>query len=122
MKKESKVRDEEESSEESNSDDSLVVDNNLDFQTWKKRNRVGYNQKVFIIKGGYGYLRDELINLGWYENDDVKSVHFDLKWTTKINDIDFPSLKSGQMVNHFNNNHHLTSKFGITRKLRTLIL
>ena len=26
------------------------------------------------------------------------------------------------MVNHFNNNHHLTSKYGITRRLRTLIL
>lgn len=24
------------------------------------------------------------------------------------------------MVNHFNNNHHLTSKYGITRRLRSL--
>lgn len=31
-------------------------------------------------------------------------------------------LKPGQAVNHFNNNHHLTSKFGLTRRLRTLFL
>lgn len=32
------------------------------------------------------------------------------------------SLKHSQAVNHFNNNHHLTSKYGITRRLRTLTL
>ena len=26
------------------------------------------------------------------------------------------------MVNHFNNNHHLTSKYGITRRLRSLTI
>jgi len=31
-------------------------------------------------------------------------------------------LKNGQIVNHFNNNHHLTSKYGITRRLRSLSL
>ena len=32
------------------------------------------------------------------------------------------ALRNGQAVNHFNNNHHLTSKYGITRRLRTLTL
>jgi tubulin monoglycylase TTLL3/8 len=31
-------------------------------------------------------------------------------------------VKHNQAVNHFNNNHHLTSKYGITRRLRTLPL
>jgi tubulin monoglycylase TTLL3/8 len=43
-----------------------------------------------------------------------------MKWTTKICDIDYSKLKNGQVVNHFNNNQHLTSKFGITRRLRSL--
>jgi tubulin monoglycylase TTLL3/8 len=32
------------------------------------------------------------------------------------------ALKHNQTVNHFNNNHHLTSKYGLTRRLRTLPL
>lgn len=47
---------------------------------------------------------------------------FDMKWTTKTIDIDFSKLRSGQVVNHFCNNHHLTSKYGISRRLRTLIV
>ena len=43
-----------------------------------------------------------------------------MKWTTKICDIDYAELRNGQIVNHFNNNHHLTSKYGITRRLRSL--
>lgn len=88
--------------------------------TWKKRNGVGLNQKVFIIKGGYRQLRETLLSKGWAENEDVKSKFFDMKWTTKICDIDYAELKNGQIVNHFNNNHHLTSKYGITRRLRSL--
>lgn len=38
----------------------------IDMQTWKRRNGVGYNQKVFIIKGGYHDLRKALISRGWY--------------------------------------------------------
>jgi hypothetical protein len=33
----------------------------IDFGTWKRRNGVGMNQKVFIIKGGYAELRRGLI-------------------------------------------------------------
>lgn len=59
---------------------------------------------------------------GWFENEDVWSPFFDFKWTTKICDINYMNMKAGQAVNHFNNNHHLTSKYGITRRLRTLTL
>ncbi len=40
----------------------------VDFATWKRRNGVGLNQKVFIVKGGYAELRKTLIDKGWYEN------------------------------------------------------
>ena len=67
-------------------------------------------------------MRKGLIERGWYENDDVYSPYFDFKWTTKICDIDFINLRPHQSVNHFNNNFHLTSKYGITRRLKTLYL
>lgn len=97
-------------------------DYQLDMQAWKRKYGVGYYQKVFVVKGGYAELRRTLIERGWYENEDVWSPHFDLKWTTRICDINYMALKNHQSVNHFNNNHHLTSKYGLSRRLRTLIL
>lgn len=94
----------------------------MDLQTWKRKNGVGFNQRVFIIKGGYAELRRTLIQKGWFENEDVWSPYYDFKWTTKICDINYMTLKHSQGVNHFNNNHHLTSKYGLTRRLRTLTL
>lgn len=94
----------------------------MDYQTWRRRNNVGYNQRVFIIKGGYYELRKTLIEKGWFENEDVWSPYYDFKWTTRICDINFMTVKHTQGLNHFNNNHHLTSKYGITRRLKTLNL
>lgn len=37
-------------------------------------------------------------------------------------DVDFYRLAPHQIVNHFNYNQGLTSKFGVARNLRTLIL
>ena len=37
-------------------------------------------------------------------------------------DLDFYRLSADKIVNHFNNNQGLTSKFGVARNLRTLIL
>lgn len=91
-------------------------------QTWKRKNHVHQNSKVFIVKGGYSELRNQLINRGWVENEDVYSRHYDMKWTTKISDIDYGNLRNGQIVNHFNNNHHLTSKYGLTKRLRALFI
>lgn len=72
------------------------------------------------MKGGYHELRRTLVEKGWAENEDVWSQFYDFKWTTKSIDINYGMLKSGQCVNHFNNNHHLTSKYGLARRLRTL--
>lgn len=32
----------------------------MDYATWKRKNGVGINQKVFIVKGGYAQLRKTL--------------------------------------------------------------
>lgn len=37
-------------------------------------------------------------------------------------DINFLGMRGYQNANHFSNNHHLTSKYGLTRRLRTLPL
>ena len=44
-----------------------------------------------------------------------------MRWTTKISDINFNILKPNQMVNHFNNNACLTSKYGIIKSLRSVM-
>ena len=43
-------------------------DYRMDINTWRRKNGVGYYQKVFIIKGGYYELRRSLIERGWFEN------------------------------------------------------
>ena len=49
------------------------------------------------------------------------SQFYDLKWTTKVSDVNFESLKPHQIVNHFNNNACLTSKYGIIKSLRSIM-
>lgn len=77
--------------------------------------------KVFIIKGKYKDLRNALLERSWVENEDKHSLFYDLKWTTKVNDINFETLKSAQLVNHFNNNACLTSKYGLCKSLRSIM-
>lgn len=55
------------------------------------------------------------------ENEDASSLFYDLKWTTKVNDVNFDTLKPHQLVNHFNNNACLTSKYGICKSLRSIM-
>jgi len=38
----------------------------MDMATWKRRNGCGFNQKVFIVKGGYYELRKTLADKGWF--------------------------------------------------------
>ena len=38
----------------------------MDINTWKRRNGVGFYQKIFIIKGGYAELRKALLDKGWF--------------------------------------------------------
>lgn len=46
---------------------------------------------------------------------------YDLKWTTKVSDVNFESLRPHQLVNHFNNNACLTSKYGLIKSLRSIM-
>ncbi len=89
--------------------------------TWKKKNRVDENTKVFIIRGGYGDIKKALKDRGWVENKDKDSCCFDLKWTLKTKDIDTNALLDHQIVNHFAKATSITTKVGLTHSLKNLI-
>ena len=59
--------------------------------------------------------------IGWFENTEVESTIFDLKWVLRMRDIDFPSLSENQLINHFLNTGCFTTKVGLCRNLRNLI-
>jgi tubulin monoglycylase TTLL3/8 len=47
-----------------------VFANITDMKTWKKKNKVDEETKVFIVSGGYGFLKKSLRKRGWVENPD----------------------------------------------------
>ncbi|CAK89533.1 unnamed protein product (macronuclear) [Paramecium tetraurelia] len=91
-----------------------------DYPTWKKKNNVAPNQKVFIITSGYHALRDALLERNWAENDDAYSPFFDLKWTCSLRSDDFMNLMEFQQINHFDCNQCLCSKYGLARNIRCI--
>jgi tubulin monoglycylase TTLL3/8 len=115
-RKEQKKRKEE---SESSTESEEVKEKSRNMQVWKKS--MGVIGKVFIIKGKYTDLREALLERGWVENTDKKSNFYDLKWTSKISDINFATLSPNQMVNHFDNNSCLTSKYGLLKSVRSVM-
>lgn len=95
--------------------------NITDMATWRKKNRVDENTKVFIIMGGYKDLKKALKARGWVENKDKESACFDLKYTLKSKDIDQNNLQDFQIVNHFTKATSITTKVGLTHSLKNLI-
>lgn len=92
-----------------------------DLYKWKIKNGYDASTRVYIVKGGYYVLKDELDKRGWVENPDYFSPCFDLKFTTKMCDIYYDGLKDWQIANHFQFNECLTSKYGLCKNLRTLV-
>ncbi|KAJ1484555.1 hypothetical protein T484DRAFT_1796754 [Baffinella frigidus] len=76
--------------------------------------------KLFVIAGAFTGVKDALGDRGWVQNTDVESLCFDLKWTIKTAEIDFPRLLPHQIVNHFAQNRHVTTKVGLSKSLRSL--
>ena len=54
--------------------------------------------RIFIVSGGYGFLKKSLRKRGWVESKDPNSICFDLKWTRKSKDIDQNNLSFCQMI------------------------
>lgn len=95
--------------------------NITDMPTWKKKHKVADDAKVFIVTGGYGFLKKTLRRRGWVENKDANSPCFDLKWTLRAKDIDHNSLQHHQLVNHFPKAQAITTKVGLMHNLKNLI-
>ena len=96
----------------------LITDINL----YKKRHKLKESDKIFIIVGCYPDIRKALKLRGvWYENLDINSPCFDLKWTVRRKDIDFDSLQEHQLCNHFDRSTVITTKAGLCHSLRNLI-
>lgn len=98
-----------------------VFANITDMKTWKKKNKVEEETKIFIVSGGYGFLKKSLRKRGWVENKDPNSICFDLKWTLKSKDIDHNNLSLNQLVNHFPKAQAITTKVGLMHNLKNLI-
>ena len=98
-----------------------VFTNITDMKTWKKKHQLAEDTKVFIVSGGYGYLKKTLKKRGWVENKDVNSPCFDLKWALKSKDIDHEALSQTQLVNHFPKAQAITTKVGLMHNLKNLI-
>lgn len=68
--------------------------NITDMKTWKKKNQVPDEARVFIVTGGYGYLKKTLRKRGWVENKNPESPCFDFKWTLRSKDINHNALNN----------------------------
>jgi hypothetical protein len=61
---------------------------------WKKAHDLSKNSKVYIVSKGYGDLRRDLDERGWHENEDSRSMCFNMKWVVKIRDIPYSKLNN----------------------------
>ncbi|ETW02883.1 hypothetical protein, variant 1 [Aphanomyces invadans] len=91
-----------------------------DFASWKKRNGVAPDTKVFCMTGWYPVIKDTLEKRGWFHNPDRNSPYFDLKWALKSDDLKNVKLHDDQLVNHFLQNTAITTKSGLLHNLRNV--
>lgn len=76
------------------------------------------NTKVFCCNTQDSYVRRALLSFGWYENKNINSFFFDLKWVYIDDENDYKFLIEGQYYNHFQNNKELTTKIGLTNNMK----
>ena len=86
----------------------------LAYMKWKKKQGIGLEQKVFIVKGWYPVVRQALKDMGWAENVSGDERFFDLKWTLRAEHL---AMQNWQRANHFFNSQHLVTKAGLSRTL-----
>jgi tubulin monoglycylase TTLL3/8 len=91
-----------------------------DFNDWKRKNGVDADQKVFAMTGWYPCVKEELLQRGWFFNEDRESPFFDLKWTLRSTDVK-NNIQPHQLTNHFLKNTAITTKVGLMKSMRNLI-
>ncbi|CAG9316971.1 TTLL8_3 [Blepharisma stoltei] len=92
-----------------------------DISIFRKKYKLSEKDKIFVINGTYPDIRKALLDRDWFENPDVNSPCFDLIWTVRRKDIDFPNLQEHQLCNHFDESTTITTKAGLSKNLKNLI-
>lgn len=88
------------------------------FEVWKSKRSIPCHKKVFVMSGWYPSISQALVSSGWWVlNNQKDSNFFDFKFTLSSSEIDFNSLSSNQIVNHFKNSTCLTTKSGLITTL-----
>ena len=88
---------------------------------WKKKHWLDPSTKVFIVHGGYGSIKNALLEWGWFRNKDSKSPCYDLKWVLRAKDVNHKALEDHQIVNHFPKSTSITTKIGLSRSMKQLL-
>lgn len=92
-----------------------------DLASFKKRQGLAPDTKIFSLTGCYPALKQALESRGWYYNSDPTSPFFDLKWTLKSDDLkSMKQLSKDQYINHFGQNTAITTKSGLMSNLKRL--
>ena len=78
------------------------------------------NQKWYFVSGGYPDVVLALESKGYKET--LNPENSDFIWSLKTGGINYKKLKKNQIVNHFSNNKEFTSKLGLCKNIRTVIL
>jgi tubulin monoglycylase TTLL3/8 len=86
------------------------------YESWKLSKNIPSEAKVFIIAGTYPDVRKALLQRGWFENLDLESAFFDLKWSRNAR---IPqNLLDWQLYNHFPRNFELSVKWQLYENLK----
>ena len=79
----------------------------VEMALFRKKHGLAPDRKVFICHGikTYALVRQHLLGLGWYENPEMNSLAFDLKWTLRARDVVssrvYGNLLPHQVINHY---------------------
>lgn len=84
---------------------------------------LGEAAKVFSFDSPDEHIRKALHQRNgsvWIENRRPGSQLWNLRWCATDSEADYRDLGEGDLYNHFQNNHELTTKVGLSRSLRRL--
>ena len=98
-----------------------VLKNCNSLEEWKRRNKIDISKKIFICNSEYPTIINALLERDWVQNFDVDSNFFDLKYIISGHNVDYRNLNKGQVVNHYEKSHEITTKVSLCKNLRNLI-
>ena len=86
----------------------------------EKNSKYEFLNKQYYITGTYPDVEKNLKKRGWTKMTREKNPNLTFIWTLRTVDVNFPSLKTHQIANHFKLNGSLTRKSGLCKNIRNL--